>query len=137
MASRRLLSRSVSWPLHDQFHVFAALPGHVAHHAREAAEELLHWHHADFHDRTLQIIQHAGLKSHGIAKAAAQGFLRSMAGKFSERLLEHGLAYDQFPYQVEHAINALSIHTQNIFPVRMIVFVATCMLFSSLRRCRD
>ena len=116
---------------HDQFHVLAALSGHVAHHAREAAEELLHRDHANFHDRTLQIIQHASLKGHGIAEASAHGFFGSMTGKFSERLLKHGLANNQFPYQVEHAIDALGIHAQDVFHVRMNVFVATCMFFSS------
>ena len=39
-----------------QIHFASALPGHIAHHAREAAEKLLHWNHADFHDRTLEIV---------------------------------------------------------------------------------
>src|SRR5690348_427395 len=58
-------------PSQDEVHVLAASLCHVAHHARKATEKLLYRNHADFHDRALQIVQHAGLKCHGITKAAA------------------------------------------------------------------
>src|SRR5262249_39506737 len=108
---------------HDEFHILAALFGHIAHHAREPAEEVLHRDHADLHDRTLQVVQHARLKSHGIAEAAAQRFLGSVAGEFNESLLQHRLAYDEFSYQVENAVDSLGINPQDVFR-RMIGFIA-------------
>ena len=63
----------------------------------------------------LQLAEHARLESHGIAEAAAQGLLGNVTGEFGERLLQHGPADNQFPHQVEHAVNALGVHTQNVF----------------------
>ena len=63
--------------LSAQFQIYfaAALPRHIAHDAREAPEQLVHRHHANLHHRALQIVQHSGLKGHGIGELAAQGSL--------------------------------------------------------------
>ena len=120
---------------HHQCHFLAALLGHVAHHPGKAAEQLLDRHHADFHDRTLQVAEHARLKRHGIAEAAAQGFLGNVTGEFSECLLQHGPADNQFADQVEHAVNALGVHAQNVFREhRMIGLAGRRMFFAGLRR---
>jgi hypothetical protein len=78
---KRLLSRSVSCPLITRPTSFATLFRDVAHHAGIAAEKAAPRHHADFHDRALQVTEHARLKGHGIAETAAQGFLGNMAGE--------------------------------------------------------
>ena len=103
---------------HDQFHFLAALFGYVSHHPRKTAKELLHWYHANFHYRALQIAQHPRLKSHSITEPAAQGLLRNMPGEFRECLLQHRSADNQFPNQVQHVVDAFGIHAQNVFRVR-------------------
>ena len=114
-----------------QCHFLAALLGHVAHHAGKAPEELLDRHHADFHDRTLQVAEHARLKRHGIAEAAAQGLLGNVTGEFGECLLQHGPADDQFADQVEHAVDALGVDAQNIFREYRMIELAGCRMFVS------
>ena len=61
----------------------------------------------------LQFAEHARLKRHGIAEAAAQGLLGNVTGEFRERLLQHGPADNQFADQIEHAVNALGVHPQD------------------------
>ena len=62
-------------PSHHQFDVSAALPRHIARHAREATEQLLNWNHADFHHRALQVVEDPCLKSDSIGEPAPQLFL--------------------------------------------------------------
>ena len=63
-----LIERSVL-SFQNQVHLLVALLGHIAHHAGKAPEQLLDRNHADFHDRTLQVVQHACLQGHGIGEA--------------------------------------------------------------------
>ncbi len=76
---------------------------------------MLHRHHADLHYRALQIVQHPGLESHGVGKLSAQQFFRIGLRELVQRLLQHGFSDNQFAYQVEHAIDAACVHSQNIF----------------------
>src|SRR6185437_1644881 len=99
---------------HDQRDFLAALLGYIAYHAWKAAEKLLHGDHADFHHRALQVVQHARLKRHRVRKAAAKRVFWKSAGKLVLRLLQHGFSNDELADQVENAVNAFSIHTQNI-----------------------
>ena len=118
-----------------QSNILATLLGYVTHHAGETTEKLLHRHHTNFHYRTLQVAEHARLKRHRIAETSAQGFLGSMSGKFGECLLQHRPADDQFTDQIEHAIDAFGIDTQNIFRKhRMIVPAGGCMFVNGFRR---
>ena len=98
-----------------EFDFFAALFGNVPHHARKPPKQLLDRHHPDFHHRALEIIQHAGLKRQGIGQTAACGFLRITPAKVVQGLLQHGFANDQLAHQIEHAVDALRIHPQNVF----------------------
>src|ERR1700684_2232420 len=102
-------------PADVQLDFAPALPRHVAHHAREAAKQLIARDHANFHDRALQIVEHAGLESHGVGKLTAYGLFRIAFGKFAERLLQHRLADNQLSHQVEYTVDAASVHAQNIF----------------------
>ena len=115
IASSRLLSRSVSWPLITNSTSLAALLGHVAHHARKAAEQLFDRHHADFHDRTLQIVEHARLEAMASANLPRSSFFGIAAGEFVQRLLQHGFADDQFAHQVEHVVDASGLDAQDVF----------------------
>ena len=98
-----------------EIHFAAALPRHIAHDAREAAEQLVDRHHANLHDRALQIVEHPRLESHGVGKLAAQKFLGIAFAKLAERLLQHRLANDEFAHQVEHVVDASGFHAQNVF----------------------
>src|SRR5580704_12303772 len=80
--------------IQNQVDLLVTLLGYVSNHAGKSAEQLLDRHHPDFHHRTLKIIQHPRLKSHGIGKAPAHGFLRIAQGEFVERLLQHGFSDD-------------------------------------------
>ena len=66
----------------------------------------------------LQIAQHTRLKSHSITEPSAQGLLRNMPGEFSECLLQHRSANNQFPNQVQHVIDAFGIYAQDEWKVR-------------------
>ena len=81
----------------------------------KAPEQLVDRHHANLHDRALQIVQHPRLEGHGIGKLAAQRLFRKALGKFAERLLQHRLADNQLAHQVEHVVDAAGIHAQNVF----------------------
>ena len=100
--------------IQNQVDLLVALLGDVAHHAGEPPEQLLNRNHADFHHRALQIVQHARLKGHGIGETAAHGFLGIAHGEFIERLLQHRFADDQFADEIEHGVDALGIHAQDI-----------------------
>ena len=83
----------------------------------------------------LQLTEHARLKSHGVAEASAQSLLGNVTGEFGERLLQHGPADNQFPHQVEHAVNALGVHPQNVFRQHGVIGLGDpCVLFDRLRR---
>ena len=99
----------------DEIDLTIALLGHVAHHARKAAEQLLDWDHADLHHRTLQIVQHARLEGHGVGEFSADGFLGIDTREFVQRLLQHRLTDDQLADQVQDVVNALGVDTENVF----------------------
>ena len=106
-------------PAEHEFDLAAALPGNVAHHARKAAEQLVHRHHANLHDRALQIVEHPRLESHGIGKFAAQQLFGITLGEFVQRLLQHRLADNQFADQVQHAVDAPGFHPQDVLLQRV------------------
>ena len=81
MASRPFVEIGVL-PADVQFDFAPALPRHISHHAREAAEQLVDRNHANLHDRALQIVQHAGLEGHGVGELTAQRLFRKASGKF-------------------------------------------------------
>ena len=114
-------------PVHNQFDLLATLLSDVPNHAGKAAEQLLDRNHADFHHRALQIIQHPGLKCHGIGEASAHRFLGIARGEFVERLLQHGFADNQFAHEIEHGIDPLRIHAQHVFAQRQEFGLATSL----------
>ena len=67
--------------LNYEFDFLAALVRDIAHGARETAEELIDGHHADFHDRVLEIAQDARLKGHDIAELSTQSCLSENAAR--------------------------------------------------------
>ena len=96
----------------NQFHLLPAVPGHVTDDTRETAEKLFHRHHADLHHRTLKVVEHPRLKSHGIGELTAQWLLGKASGELVHRLLQHGFADDQLADQVQNVIDALRVHAQ-------------------------
>ncbi len=102
-------------PADVEFHFAPALPRHIAHHAREAAEQLVDGHHADLHHRALQIVQHPRLERHGVGELAAQQLFRIALGELVQRLLQHRLADNQFAHQVQHVVDAAGFDPQQIF----------------------
>ncbi len=102
-------------PTEFQIHFAAALPRHIADDAREAPKQLVHRHHANLHHRALQIVQHSGLKGHGIGELAAQRFLGIALAKLAERLLQHRLANDELAHQVEHVVDPPRLDAQYVF----------------------
>ena len=97
-----------------QLDFFAALQPDVAHNAREAAEQLIDRHHANLHDRVLQVIQNPRLEGHGIGESSAQDIFREAFAKFQQRLLEHRFRQDEFTDQIENAVDSFRIHAQNV-----------------------
>src|SRR6266851_2710878 len=98
-----------------QGHILAALLGNVADDAREAAEELLDGHHADFQDALVKLIEDTGLKGHGVRKFGAQGIASVLLVKFGKRAIEHGLSDDQFADKIHDRIDAGGIHAKSAF----------------------
>ena len=97
-----------------QFDFFPALPPHVPHNARKAAEQLIDRHHANLHDRVLQVVQDPPLKRHGVGELSPQGIFREALSKFEQRLLQHRFRQDQFADQIEHAVDFFRIHAQQV-----------------------
>jgi hypothetical protein len=115
MASSRLLSRSVLLPADGEGDIFSAGAADVAHHPRKSAEQLLDRHHADLHDRTLQLAEHARLKGDGVGQPAANGLLGVTLRKITHGLLQHGFADDQLAHQIQNIVDSLGVDPQNIF----------------------
>ena len=98
-----------------QFHLAPTLACDVAHHAREATEELINGHHANLHDRTLQVVEDASLEGHGVGKFSAQGLFGEALGEFVQCLLQHRLTDNQLAHQVENVIDPSGLDAQQIF----------------------
>ena len=91
---------------------FPALTPDVPHNPRKPAEQLFHRHHANLHDRMLQVIQNPPLKRHGVGKLSAQYIFRKALCKFEQRLLQHRFRQDQFADQIEYAVDSFRVHSQ-------------------------
>ena len=98
----------------DQLHFFSALSRNVTDHARKAAKQLIDRHHANLHDRVLQVVQHPPLECHGIGELSAQDIFREALSKFEQRLLQHRFRQDQFADQIEYAVDSFRIHAQQV-----------------------
>ena len=98
-----------------KIHFAPTLPGHIAHDARKAPEQLIDRHHADLHHGALQIVQNPRLEGHGVGKLTAQQFLGIALAKLIQRLLQHRLADDEFSHQIEDVVDASRFHSQDIF----------------------
>src|SRR5690242_4489900 len=101
-----------------EFNVLTALSGYISCKSWESPEELVYRHHANLHNRSLKVIQNAGLKSHGIHKFPAYGVTRIASNQVVESLLQHGFCNDELSDQIEDAIDAIRINAQNILHVR-------------------
>jgi len=88
---------------------------HVAHYARETPEQMLYRHHADFHDRLLQVILDPRLEGHRIGEPHFQRVLRKTLVEFRYRLVQHAFGNDQFADQIEHRVDTLCVHPQQVF----------------------
>jgi hypothetical protein len=62
----------------------------------------------------LQIVQDPPLKHHGVGELSPQPIFREALAKFEERLLQHRFRQDQFPDQIEHAVDFFRIHPQQV-----------------------
>jgi hypothetical protein len=87
-----------------QADLLAQLGAHVADHAREAAEHVVHRHHADGHHRLLQVAC--------IALQVAQATQEALVGHRVEHgrgLREHRLRDHQFAHQVDELIDLFHV----------------------------
>src|SRR5208282_129880 len=98
----------------DQLDFFSALAPDVPHHPREPPEQLIDRHHANLHDRVLQVIQNPPLERHGIGELSSQGIFGEALSKFQQRLLQHRFRQNQFTDQIEYAVNSFRIHAQQV-----------------------
>ena len=85
-----------------QFDLLAHLAGDVAHQAREAAEHVVHRHHADGHHGFLQVARVALELLHAVEQAVMQHRIQRGRG-----LRQHGLGNDQLAHQVDDLVDFL------------------------------
>ncbi|MCY1415636.1 hypothetical protein D9M71_311270 [compost metagenome] len=93
--------------LGDQLDILAQLGGQVAHLTREAAEHVVHLHHADRHHRFLQVARIALEQAHAVDQLAVYG-----AVQLTGSLLEHRLGNDQLADQVDDLVDLVHRHAQ-------------------------
>ena len=98
----------------DDVDLAAGLLGGVAHHARQAAEHLLHGHHADLHDRALQLVENLRLEEQHVGGFGAQGGVAQAAVHLGQQLLHHALGDDELADQVEDHVDALGLDADDI-----------------------
>src|ERR1700681_497365 len=97
-----------------EFNLFAAVNTYVANNSRKTPEQLIHRNHSNLHDRVLQVIQNSALEGHGVSKLSPQDLFWKALSEFMKCLLQHRFCEDQLAHQIQHTIDSLCIHTQQV-----------------------